>query len=89
MVLMQHQFGYTTSEGSAKTLISEMAVTGKDPLMTAMALGVGYPLGIAAKLIGQGKIGQLGVQIPVHSEYYLPILAELEQLGIVFIDYEV
>jgi saccharopine dehydrogenase (NADP+, L-glutamate forming) len=50
--------------------------------MTAMAKTVGLPLGIATKLLAEGKIKSRGVQIPVAKEFYDPILAELKTLGI-------
>jgi saccharopine dehydrogenase (NADP+, L-glutamate forming) len=47
-----------------------------------MAKTVGFPLGIAAKLLLQGKIEQRGVRIPVTREIYEPVLKELSELGI-------
>jgi saccharopine dehydrogenase-like NADP-dependent oxidoreductase len=53
-----------------------------------MAKTVGLPLGIAARLLIQGKIKQRGVVIPVHEEIYKPVLAELNSLGISFVESE-
>ncbi len=61
-----------------------MIVKGNDQLHTAMAKTVGLPLGIAAKLIMQGKIKTPGLQIPVSPEVYEPVLAELEKHAIKF-----
>jgi saccharopine dehydrogenase (NADP+, L-glutamate forming) len=47
-----------------------------------MAKTVGLPLGIAAKLLMQGKVTGRGVVIPVEKELYEPILQELGELGI-------
>jgi len=49
---------------------------------TAMAKTVGIPLGIATKLLLQGKIKKRGVVIPIDKEIYDPVLAELTTLGI-------
>ena len=49
-----------------------------------MAKTVGLPLGIAARNILNGKIRLTGLQIPTRPEIYEPVLAELEQNGILF-----
>ena len=49
-----------------------------------MAKTVGLPLGIAAKLILNGKINLKGLLIPTHKEIYEPVLEELEEHGIRF-----
>jgi hypothetical protein len=51
-----------------------------------MARTVGLPAAIAVKLILHGQIDLLGVQVPVVPEIYEPVLAELEALGIRFIE---
>lgn len=86
-VLMQHQFGYTDAAGKKHMLKSDLSMVGQDPLMTAMAMGVGYPLGIAARLILSGQVQQRGVCIPLSPQWYKPMLAELETLGVVFKHY--
>jgi saccharopine dehydrogenase (NADP+, L-glutamate forming) len=53
-----------------------------------MAKTVGLPLAIAAKLLLQGKIKSRGVVIPVVGEIYEPVLAELAELGICFVEIE-
>jgi saccharopine dehydrogenase-like NADP-dependent oxidoreductase len=72
-----------------RRLHSSLVVTGKDDVHTAMAQTVGLPLGIAAKLLAQGLIGQRGVAIPIAQEIYQPILAELATLGITFRELQV
>jgi hypothetical protein len=51
-----------------------------------MAMTVGLPLGIAVKLILEGKIHATGVRIPATPEFYDPILKEMEEYGIRFIE---
>lgn len=84
MIVMQHQFKYKTGEGKAKTILSSLVVKGEDQTYTAMAKTVGLPLAIAAKLILQGKISARGVTIPTTKEIYIPLLEELETLGVKF-----
>lgn len=88
MIVMQHLIEYRI-ENTPKRIVSELIVLGEDHLHTAMAKTVGLPLGIACKLVLEGKIKQKGVLIPITSEFYEPILAELEGFGIVFKEFEV
>ena len=53
---------------------------------SSMSRTVGYPVGIAAHLIAEGKITTAGVRIPVLPQIYRPILAELEKLDIRFVE---
>jgi len=76
MIVMWHQFVYKIGEKVHKKN-SWMAVTGDDREQTAMAKTVGLPLGIATKLMLEGKINLSGVQIPIHPEIYEPVLQEL------------
>ncbi|MCS6968845.1 MAG: saccharopine dehydrogenase C-terminal domain-containing protein [Cytophagales bacterium] len=82
MVILQHKFEYHNAENNLE-LISDLVVYG-DEHHTAMAKTVGYPLGIATKLILQGRIQLTGVQIPTSPQIYQPVLEELAQLGIRF-----
>jgi len=84
MIIMQHEFKYTTSEGEDKMIVSAMAVTGKNQEETAMAMTVGLPLGIATKLLMLGKIKPKGVTLPIQKNIYNPILSELESFDIGF-----
>lgn len=51
---------------------------------SSMSRTVGYPVGIAAGLLAEGKIDRTGVLRPVHAQIYEPILAECRRLGIRF-----
>ncbi|WP_018629352.1 saccharopine dehydrogenase C-terminal domain-containing protein [Niabella aurantiaca] len=83
MIIMIHEIGYEI-QGQQRKTVSSLMVKGDDALHTAMAKTVGLPLGIAARLILNGRITTTGLQIPVIKELYIPILAELEQNGIRF-----
>ena len=54
-----------------------------------MSNTVGLQVGIAAKLLLSGKLKDRGVKLPSEREIYLPVLSELEQLGITFEEKEV
>lgn len=83
MIVMQHQFEYDI-EGQRKSHISNLVVKGENQVDTAMAKTVGLPMGILAKLILKRKTNLRGVQIPVMSEVYEPVLSELDGLGVKF-----
>ncbi|MBM3416940.1 MAG: saccharopine dehydrogenase [Bacteroidetes bacterium] len=83
MIVMLHEIGYET--GNQKSEVrSSLVVKGENSLRTAMAKTVGLPLGIAAKLILNGKIRLTGLHIPVSKEIYEPVLKELENHQIKF-----
>jgi len=84
---MYHKFGYELN-GKKQQIDSKMVCLGEDQTYTAMAKTVGLPVAIATLQILNGKISTPGVQIPITKEVYLPILAELETLGVVFMEVE-
>ncbi|MBL0329535.1 MAG: saccharopine dehydrogenase NADP-binding domain-containing protein [Bacteroidetes bacterium] len=88
MIVMQHEFEYSL-KGQTKKITSSLVVKGEDQTYTAMAKTVGLPLAIVSKLILQGKIKARGVTIPTSKEIYEPVLAELETLGVTFVEKEV
>ena len=65
-----------------------MAYIGKDSNLTAMSDTVGLPLGIATKMLLNGSIKTRGVVLPLDKEIYDPVLKELKQHGIDFIEHE-
>jgi len=83
MIVMQHEIGFLKA-GKRFTEKSTLVVKGEDSLHTAMARTVGLPLGIAAKLVLEGKLSLTGLHIPILPEIYDPVLAELDELGIRF-----
>ncbi len=84
MVVMCHQFEFKNAHGETGKLNSTLVVKGEDALHTAMAKTVGLPLAITTKHILNGTIKSKGVQLPVASEVYEPVLDELKNYGIVF-----
>jgi len=88
MIVMMHKFGYRLN-GELKMIESSMVTKGEDAINTAMARTVGIPVGIATKLILQGKITTPGVHLPLTKEIYEPMLKELEEHNITFVEKEV
>lgn len=87
MIVMQHQFIYNL-KGVQRELHSSFVTIGEDQTYTGMAKTVGLPVGIATILILKNQIKAKGVVVPVHKEIYEPVLAELEDHGITFIEEE-
>ncbi len=85
MIVMLHEITYELN-GKEYDLKSSMVVIGDDTVCTAMSKTVGLPVGIAALKILNGEIPVHGVQIPISPEVYQPILAELEDYGIRFVE---
>src|SRR5437868_10597093 len=83
MIVMMHEIEYKL-QGKKHNIKSSLMVKGENSLHTAMAKTVGLPLGIAAKLILEGKITTTGLHIPIIPEIYEPVLDELEKHGIKF-----
>jgi saccharopine dehydrogenase-like NADP-dependent oxidoreductase len=88
MILMQHQFDFEKG-GLHRKRFSTMVCIGKDTKQTAMAMTVGLPLGIVARLILEGTYKEKGVQLPIQPTIYNPVLKELEEYGIRFVEEEV
>lgn len=88
MIVMWHKFNYLDSDNVEKEIHATMVAIGEDPVNTAMSKTVGLPLGIATKLILEGKITTTGVQIPIKKAIYEPILKELRVFGFDFIEEE-
>jgi saccharopine dehydrogenase-like NADP-dependent oxidoreductase len=88
MIIMQHEFKYTNSDGEDKMIVSAMAYIGENQEKTAMASTVGLPLGITTKLLLTGKINLTGVNLPVLEQIYKPVLNELKDYGIDFVEKE-
>jgi len=85
LVIMLHEIEYTLDNQKYKSTAS-LVVTGEDDANTAMAKTVGLPLGIATKLIMNGTIHEKGLLIPIYKSIYLPVLEELKEHGISFLE---
>lgn len=87
MIIMQHKFIYEFDD-IEKELKSAMVVKGNDQVHTAMSITVGIPVAIATRLLLQDKIKVRGVHLPVVKDIYEPVLKELEDYGIRFVEEE-
>lgn len=87
MIAMQHQFEYKLN-GKTKRITSSLVVRGKDQVHTAMSITVGIPVAIATKLFLTGVIKRTGVIVPTMKDVYEPVLNELVEYGIEFIEEE-
>ena len=85
LVVMQHQFRYTIN-GKQTELHASLAVEGEVNGQTAMAKTVGFPLGIATRLVLEDKIPQRGVILPIYPEIYTPVLSELSRMNVKFVE---
>ncbi len=81
MVLMQHIFDVTRSDGKKEQIIARMLDYGNNNY-TSIARTVALPAAIGVKLILEGRISDTGVHIPIKKTIYEPVLAELKNLGI-------
>lgn len=85
MIIMHHEFEWE-EEKKQRRMTSSMMIKGEDQVHTAMSKTVGLPLGILTSLILQGKIHLSGAHIPVMPVVYEPVLNELAQKGIAFVE---
>jgi saccharopine dehydrogenase (NADP+, L-glutamate forming) len=85
MVIMQHRFEYTLNNENY-VMTSTLHDIGIDQQHTSMSKLVGLPLAIYVKQYLLGKIKGSGFKIPVHPNIYEPILKELSEMGIKFIE---
>ncbi|WP_299712087.1 saccharopine dehydrogenase family protein [uncultured Tenacibaculum sp.] len=88
MIVMHHKFGYEDKDGKHQ-IESSMIIKGDDQTYTAMAKTVGLPVAIATLQILNKKITTTGVQLPITKEVYEPILTELEDYGVIFVEKDV
>lgn len=81
MVIMQHIFHVSWPDGKKEKIVSRMLDYG-DGTYTSIARTVALPAAIGVRLILDGKIKEIGVQIPLKRTIYEPVLKELAILGI-------
>ena len=84
MIVLQHEFLAEDRSGRKERILSTLVDHGIPGGASSMSRTVGLPAAIAARLILERKISRTGVEVPVHSEIYVPILEELQALGIRF-----
>jgi saccharopine dehydrogenase-like NADP-dependent oxidoreductase len=88
MVIMQHIIEYKLGSKNHR-MTSTLIMKGENSEHTAMSKLVGLPIGIFVKLVMKNEIKTVGVNIPVMPEVYIPVLKELEEFGVHFIEEDV
>ncbi len=88
MLVMHHEFEYLM-QGKKHQILSSMVNIGENQIFTSMSNTVGLPVAICAKMILNNEIELKGVQVPVMKEVYQPILNELENYGITFVEKQI
>ncbi|UCE39208.1 MAG: saccharopine dehydrogenase NADP-binding domain-containing protein [Thermoplasmata archaeon] len=85
MIVMLHEFvaEFPDKKEYITSTLLDYGIPGGD---TSVARTVGLPAAIAVKMVLQGKIDLIGVHIPTKPEIYNPILDELEEIGIRFLE---
>lgn len=85
MIVMHHEFvaQYSDKNEYITSTLVDFGVSNGD---SAISKTVALPAAIAVKMILNDKIKLTGVHIPVTPEIYNPILNELEEFGIKFIE---
>jgi saccharopine dehydrogenase-like NADP-dependent oxidoreductase len=84
LLVMHHEFEAIYPDLPRQRIQSTLIDRGDPEGDSSMSRTVGYPVGIAASLVAEGRISQTGVLRPVSAEIYTPVLAECERLGIHF-----
>jgi hypothetical protein len=84
MLLQRHDLTFTYPEDRKECVTAIMVDYGIPGGDSSMARTVSLPAAIGARMILEGTITIRGVQIPILPDIYLPILDELETLGIGF-----
>ncbi len=87
MIVMQHQFDFMLKDKHFKRY-STMVFIGKDSTQTAMSMTVGLPLAMVTRQILTGQFNEPGVQLPIIPAIYDPVLEELKEYGIYFVEEE-
>jgi saccharopine dehydrogenase (NADP+, L-glutamate forming)/spermidine synthase len=85
MIILQHRFDITLSDGTKTTRTSTMVDFGEPGGDSAMSRTVGIPAAIGVQMILEGKLDHLkGVHMPILPEIYGPALEMLKDRGIEF-----
>jgi len=86
MSLLQHVFLAEYPDGKKEVITSKMIDFGKPNGDTSVSRAVALPAACAVKMILEEEISVKGVHIPVLPDIYLPIMHELEHLGIEIVE---
>jgi saccharopine dehydrogenase-like NADP-dependent oxidoreductase len=82
LIILVHHFDASYPDGKKEKISSTLIAFGEPGGHTAMARTVSLPAAIGVDLILRGEVTASGIQTPVTSMWYEPILAGLKALGI-------
>lgn len=82
LVVLRHEISARYDTGLREQVTATLVDRGIPYGHSSMARTVSLPAAIATRLIAQGNLDMIGVQVPVLREIYGPVLAELSHLGI-------
>jgi len=82
MIILKHIFLARHKDGSREVISSQMIDYGSPSSDTSISRTVALPAAVAVKLILNGQIDLKGVYRPVKKEIYIPVLSNLEKMGI-------
>ncbi|ORX56155.1 hypothetical protein DM01DRAFT_1320289 [Hesseltinella vesiculosa] len=86
LVAMHHEFGIEGANGQMETMTSTLVQYGEENGTTSMAKTVGLPAAMATELVLDGKVTEPGIHRPTQPHVYLPILDQLEHVGVRFVE---
>jgi len=86
MILMKHTLKVLNKDGTYDRITSTLIDYGIPGGDSSMSRTVSLPLAICVKMMAEEKIDLVGVRIPIRKEVYLPVLEELERLGIKMVE---
>jgi alpha-aminoadipic semialdehyde synthase len=86
LIIMRHDIGIEWPDGTQEVRNINLVVYGDPNGDSAMAKTVGYPAGIAAKMVLNGEIQTKGVIAPMTTEIYHPMLKRLHDEGITSVE---
>ncbi|KAM4733473.1 alpha-aminoadipic semialdehyde synthase, mitochondrial [Anableps anableps] len=82
LIILRNDVGIRHPTGELETRQISLVVYGEPSGFSAMAKTVGYPIGIAARMVLDGEIGTKGLVVPMTKDIYGPALARLKEEGL-------
>jgi alpha-aminoadipic semialdehyde synthase len=83
VLIMRHDVGVEWPDRKEETIHVNFVIYGSPTKYSAMAATVGFPTGIAAKMVLEGEIQGKGMVLPFDRGTYRPILKRLETEGLI------
>jgi saccharopine dehydrogenase-like NADP-dependent oxidoreductase len=84
MVVLRHEFVVEWDNRPSEKIVALLTSFGDLGGETAMARTVSLPAAVATRLLVEGDLDLTGVHVPVLPDLYVPVLQELEEIGVKF-----